>query len=115
MHREQTVWNTKKKRSNNLVSCLEIMSIKTSNGYKLNFKNDIRTVVWTLGHHGDVEKLKADRTSEEIVHALIHTKNIQDLMSNKPAYPSWLLDIYDTELRDMFSMMYKNMKCNLFC
>lgn len=23
MHREQTVWNTKKKRSNNLVSCLE--------------------------------------------------------------------------------------------
>jgi len=51
------------------------MSIKTSTGYKMNCKSDmIRTVVWTLGHHGDVEKLKADGTSEESVHTLMHTK-----------------------------------------
>lgn len=53
-----------------------------SNVYKLNCRsNVILTIMRTLGHHGDVEKLKADRTTEEGVYALTQTKNKQDLMS----------------------------------
>lgn len=44
-----------------------------SNVYKLNCRS-ILTVVRTLGHHGDVEKLKADRTTEEGVYALTDKK-----------------------------------------
>lgn len=51
-----------------------------SNVYKLNCRS-ILTVVRTLGHHGDVEKLKADRTTEDGVYALTQTKNKQDLLS----------------------------------